>query len=108
MAGKAIVTLSRSSVEPFLKSWPTRPARKGLQGLHRPRRQWQRQRQQRHHRGDPPLREEAAKIMGFPTYAAYRLEDSMAKTPEAVRSLLERVRKPDAPGYLPTATRCRR
>ena len=32
--------------------------------------------------------------MGFPTYAAYRLEDSMAKTPEAVRSLLERVWKP--------------
>ena len=40
------------------------------------------------------LREEAAKIMGYPTYAAYRLEDSMAKTPEAVRSLLERVWKP--------------
>ena len=32
--------------------------------------------------------------MGFATYAAYRLEDSMAKTPEAVRSLLERVWKP--------------
>src|SRR6266576_1245194 len=40
------------------------------------------------------LREESAKIMGFPTYAAYRLEDSMAKTPEAVRGLLERVWKP--------------
>ncbi len=32
--------------------------------------------------------------MGYPTYAAYRLEDSMAKTPDAVRSLLERVWKP--------------
>src|SRR4030095_13347670 len=32
--------------------------------------------------------------MGFATYAAYRLEDSMAQTPEAVRSLLERVWKP--------------
>ena len=32
---------------------PPRPAREGLQGLHRARRQWQRQRQQRHHRGDP-------------------------------------------------------
>src|SRR5262249_60055593 len=40
------------------------------------------------------LREETAKIMGFPTYAAYRLEDSMAKTPDAVRDLLERVWKP--------------
>ena len=40
------------------------------------------------------LREESAKLLGFPTYAAYRLEDSMAKTPQAVRGLLERVWKP--------------
>jgi peptidyl-dipeptidase Dcp len=40
------------------------------------------------------LREEAAKLLGFPTYAAYRLEDTMAKTPEAARGLLERVWKP--------------
>ena len=74
---------------------PPRPAREGLQGLHRPRRQWQRQRQQRHHRRDPrACARRAAKILGFPTYAAYRLEDSMAKTPEAVRGLLERVWKP--------------
>ncbi|WP_164128080.1 M3 family metallopeptidase, partial [Stenotrophomonas maltophilia] len=32
------------------------------------------------------LREESAKLLGYPTYAAYRLEDSMARTPEAVRS----------------------
>src|SRR6202043_2010166 len=30
----------------------------------------------------------------FATFAAYRLEDSMAKTPQAVRGLLERVWKP--------------
>jgi len=40
------------------------------------------------------LREESARLLGYPTYAAYRLEDSMAKTPEAVRGLLERVWKP--------------
>ena len=40
------------------------------------------------------LREESAKLLGFATFAAYRLEDSMAKTPEAVRGLLERVWKP--------------
>ena len=40
------------------------------------------------------LREESARLLGFPTFAAYRLEDSMAKTPEAVRGLLERVWKP--------------
>src|SRR4030088_42447 len=95
MAGKAIVTLSRSSVEPFLKSSSRRDLReKAFRAFTA--------------RGDNGnandnnatlveilnLREESAKIMGFATYAAYRLEDSMAKTPEAVRSLLERVWKP--------------
>ncbi len=95
MAGKAIVTLSRSSVEPFLKSSDRRDLREKVFKAFTAR-------------GDNgnandnnatvveilALREEAAKIMGYPTYAAYRLEDSMAKTPEAVRSLLERVWKP--------------
>ncbi len=40
------------------------------------------------------LREESARLLGYATFAAYRLEDSMAKTPEAVRGLLERVWKP--------------
>src|SRR5258707_10723011 len=95
MAGKAIVTLSRSSVEPFLKSSDRRDLREKVFRAFTAR-------------GDNgnandnnatvveilALREEAAKIMGYPTYAAYRLEDSMAKTPEAVRSLLERGWKP--------------
>jgi len=95
MAGKAIVTLSRSSVEPFLKSSDRRDLREKVFRAFTAR-------------GDNgnandnnatvvetlALREEAAKLMGYPTYAAYRLEDSMAKTPEAVRSLLERVWKP--------------
>jgi peptidyl-dipeptidase Dcp len=95
MAGKAIVTLSRSSVEPFLKSSARRDLREKAYKAFIAR-------------GDNgnandnnetiveilALREETAKIMGFPTYAAYRLEDSMAKTPDAVRGLLERVWKP--------------
>jgi peptidyl-dipeptidase Dcp len=95
MEGKAIVTLSRSSVEPFLKSSSRRELREKVFKAFAAR-------------GDNgnandnnativeilALREEAAKIMGYPTYAAYRLEDSMAKTPEAVRGLLERVWKP--------------
>ena len=45
MAGKAIVTLSRSSVEPFLKSSTRRDLReKAVQGVHRARRQRQCQR----------------------------------------------------------------
>jgi len=95
MAGKAIVTLSRSSVEPFLKSSGRRDLREKVFKAFTAR-------------GDNgnandnnaiiveilSLREESANLLGFPTFAAYRLEDSMAKTPEAVRGLLERVWKP--------------
>ncbi|MGH6702696.1 MAG: M3 family metallopeptidase, partial [Bradyrhizobium sp.] len=95
MAGKAIVTLSRSSVEPFLKSSARRDLREKAYRAFTAR-------------GDNnnandnnaiiveilSLREESAKLLGFPTFAAYRLEDSMAKTPEAARGLLERVWKP--------------
>ena len=95
MAGKAIVTLSRSFVEPFLKSSARRDLREKVYKAFTAR-------------GDNgnandnndviveilALREESAKLLGFPTFAAYRLEDSMAKTPEAVRGLLERVWTP--------------
>ncbi|NVN85337.1 MAG: M3 family metallopeptidase [Rhodopseudomonas sp.] len=95
LPGKAVVTLSRSSVEPFLKSSARRDLREKAYKAFTAR-------------GDNgnandnnagileilALREETAKLLGFPTFAAYRLEDSMAKTPEAVRGLLERVWKP--------------
>ena len=95
MEGKAIVTLSRSFVEPFLKSSTRRDLREKVFKAFTAR-------------GDNgnandnnaaiveilDLREESARLLGFPTFAAYRLEDSMAKTPEAVRGLLERVWKP--------------
>src|SRR5471032_1408847 len=95
MAGKAIMTLSRSFVEPFLKTSTRRDLREKVFKAFTAR-------------GDNnnandnnativeilSLREESAKLLGYPTFAAYRLEDSMAKTPEAVRGLLERVWKP--------------
>src|ERR1700712_3651149 len=95
LAGKAIVTTSRSSMEPFLKSSSRRDLREKAYKAFTAR-------------GDNgnandnndtiveilKLREESAQLLGFPTFAAYRLEDSMAKTPEAVRGLLERVWKP--------------
>jgi peptidyl-dipeptidase Dcp len=95
MPGKAIVTTSRSSMEPFLKSSSRRDLREKAYKAFTAR-------------GDNgnandnndtiveilKLREESAKLLGYPTFAAYRLEDSMAKTPEAVRGLLERVWKP--------------
>jgi len=95
MAGKAVMTLSRSFVEPFLKSSSRRDLREKVFKAFTAR-------------GDNNndndnnetiveilgLREESARLLGFSTFAAYRLEDSMAKTPEAVRGLLERVWKP--------------
>ncbi len=95
LAGRAIVTLSRSSVEPFLKTSGRRELREKVYRAFVAR-------------GDNnnvndnnetiveilALREESAGLLGYPTFAAYRLEDSMAKTPQAVRSLLERVWKP--------------
>src|SRR5580658_4857829 len=95
MAGKANVTLSRAAVEPFLKRAARRDLREKVFKAFTAR-------------GDNDngndnnativeilaLREESARLLGFATFAAYRLEDSMAKTPEAVRGLLERVWKP--------------
>lgn len=93
--GKALVTLSRSSVEPFLQSSTRRNLREKAYKAFIAR-------------GDNgnandnspviveilKLREESAKILGYETFAAYRLEDSMAKTPQNVRNLLERVWTP--------------
>jgi len=40
------------------------------------------------------LREERAKLLGYDSFAAFKLEPEMAKTPEAVRDLLMRVWQP--------------
>ncbi|MEF2071556.1 M3 family metallopeptidase [Consotaella aegiceratis] len=37
------------------------------------------------------LRAEKARLLGYPSFAAYKLDDEMAKTPQAVRALLEEV-----------------
>ncbi len=95
LPGKAIVTTSRSSVETFLKSSRRRDLREKVYKAFTARGD----------NGNPndnnaaiveilALREEAARLLGYPSFAAYRLEDSMAKTPEAARGLLERVWTP--------------
>jgi peptidyl-dipeptidase Dcp len=95
MAGKHIITLSRSSVEPFLQFSSRRDLRE------KAFRAWIA-------RGDTGaktdnkaiiaetmrLRAERARLLGYPTFAHYRLDDAMAKTPEAVRGLLEKVWAP--------------
>jgi peptidyl-dipeptidase Dcp len=95
LAGKHIVTTSRSSVEPFLQFSARRDLREKMF------RAWTA-------RGDGggatdnkaiiaemvKLRSERAHLLGYDTFADYRLDDAMAKTPEAVRSLLDRVWAP--------------
>jgi peptidyl-dipeptidase Dcp len=95
MAGKTIMTLSRSFVEQFLKSSARRDLREKVYKAFIARGGNGNANDNKAVIGEIlALREESAKLLGFPTFAAYRLEDSMAKTPEAVRSLLERVWKP--------------
>jgi peptidyl-dipeptidase Dcp len=92
LAGKHAITLSRSSVEPFLQFSARRDLREKIFKA------WIA-------RGDKggatdnkaivaemvKLRAERAKLLGYPTFAHYRLDDCMAKTPAAVRNLLNEV-----------------
>ncbi|MGU9980043.1 M3 family metallopeptidase [Phreatobacter sp. HK31-P] len=87
-----VMTLGRSMVEPFLTLSPRRDLRETIF------RAWVK-------RGEMggatdntaivaetvKLRIERAKLLGYPTFAAFKLDETMAKTPEAVRALLERV-----------------
>jgi peptidyl-dipeptidase Dcp len=90
----AVVTLSRSSVEPFLAFSRRRDLRE------KAFRAWIA-------RGEGGgadntaviaemvrLRTEKAKLLGYPTWADYRLDDAMAKTPAAARALLTKVWAP--------------
>ncbi len=87
-----VMTLGRSMVEPFLTLSPRRDLREAIFKA------WVK-------RGEMggatdnttivaetvQLRIERAKLLGYPTFAAFKLDETMAKTPEAVRGLLERV-----------------
>lgn len=93
--GKYAVTLSRSSIEPFLtfaarrdlreKAWRAFVARGAHEGAHDNR---------------PimnetlALRHERAQLLGFATYADYRLDDTMARRPAAAEDLMRRVWEP--------------
>jgi peptidyl-dipeptidase Dcp len=94
-AGKHVITLSRSSVEPFLQFSARRDLREKVF------RAWI----ARGAGGGATdnkaiiaeiitLRTERARLLGYESFAQYRLDDSMAKTPEAVRSLLDQVWAP--------------
>ena len=54
------------------------------------------------------LRAERAKLLGFPTYAAYALDDQMAKTPEnAIKLLTDLVAAGDGEGARRSGATCR-
>ncbi len=93
-AGYAI-TLSRSLIVPFLQYSPRRDLReaayrawvsRGRNGGATDNREIVRE--------TLSLREERARLLGYESFAAYRLEPEMAKTPSAVRDLLTAVWKP--------------
>ena len=89
------VTTSRSSVEPILQFADSRELREKIFKA------WTA-------RGDNPnahnnakiigeivqLRAERAKLLGYPTFAHYKLADTMAKTPQTARHLLDKVWEP--------------
>ncbi|WNJ92479.1 M3 family metallopeptidase [Bosea sp. 685] len=94
-AGKHAVTLSRSIIEPFLTFSTRRDLReeafiawskRGENGGETDNRAIVAE--------TVKLRAEKAKLLGFPTFAHFKLDDSMAKTPTHVRDLLELVWKP--------------
>ena len=95
LLGKFIVVNTRSSVDPFLTESPVRSAREKV---------WR----AFVNRGDNggatdnnaiiskilKLRAERAKLLGYKTHAHWRLENSMAKTPENAMALMEAVWTP--------------
>ncbi|MBU6382443.1 MAG: M3 family metallopeptidase [Proteobacteria bacterium] len=90
-----VITLSRSSVTPFMTFSERRELRQNL---------WQAWCARGEHAGardNRPLivailkcRHELATLLGYPDYASYALEDSMAGNPQAALGLLERVWEP--------------
>jgi peptidyl-dipeptidase Dcp len=95
LKGKHVITLSRSSIEPFLQFSKRRDLRE------RAFLAWVRRGENDGPSDNRPiiaetiaLRAERARLLGYDTFAGFRLADTMAKTPEAARELLETVWAP--------------
>jgi len=92
LADKYVITLARSSVEGFLQTSSRRDLREKAFAAWTKRGEMSAATDNRGLISEiASLRAEFAQIMGFATYADYALEDTMAKTPKAVRELLGRV-----------------
>jgi peptidyl-dipeptidase Dcp len=95
LAGSYVITLSRSSVEPFLTFSSRRDLRQTAYEA------WTRRGEHDGEHDNRPLireiltlRAEQARLLGYETYAAYRLDDAMAKSAAAVARLLAQVWEP--------------
>ncbi|SFJ32718.1 M3 family metallopeptidase [Celeribacter neptunius] len=87
-----VVTLSRSLIVPFLQFSPRRDLREVAFKAWAARGENGNDNDNREIAAEIlKLREERAKLLGYASFAAYKLETEMAKTPEAVRDLLMRV-----------------
>jgi peptidyl-dipeptidase Dcp len=90
-AGGHVVTLGRSSVEPFLQFSPRRDLREKLFAA------WVARGDGGAHDNNDmiaeivALRAERARLLGYASFADYALDDAMAKTPAAARGLLAAV-----------------
>jgi peptidyl-dipeptidase Dcp len=92
LSGQHAITLSRSSVEPFLQFSAHRDLRE------KAFRAWVARGDNAGPTDNKPLiheltalRDERARLLGYPSFAHYKLDDAMAKTPDAVTSLLDSV-----------------
>ena len=95
MEGKHVITLSRSSIEPFLQFSSRRDLREAAFKAWIARGE---------NGGDTDnrgiiaemvkLRAERARLLGYASFAHFRLDDTMAKTPEAALGLLNSVWRP--------------
>ena len=95
LRGKHVITLSRSSIEPFLTFSTRRDLREKAFDAWVKRGEFGGATDNRTLISEMiSLRAERAKLMGYPSYAHFRLDDAMAKTPEAVSGLLRSVWAP--------------
>jgi peptidyl-dipeptidase Dcp len=95
LAGKHVITLSRSSIEPFLTFSTRRDLREKAFDAWTRRGMFGGKTDNRALIAETvALRTERAKLLGHQSYAHYRLADTMAKTPDAVSGLLDTVWAP--------------
>ncbi len=97
LPGKYVITLSRSSVEPFLQFSSRRDLREQAFNAWIKRGEMGSETDNRAITSEIiALRTEFANLLGFKTYAEYSLEETMAKSPGSVRNLLSAVWEPAA------------